>query len=300
MSPTRRPAATTARVRAQAKVNLFLRILARDASGYHGLETLFTRLELADEITVRVGGEARAIDCGPADVGPSPSNLAFRAAATYAEVTGWPRGFDITVEKRIPIGGGLGGGSADAGAVLRALDAMAPNPVGPDALAAIGARLGADVPFVTSDASLALAWGRGDRMVALPALPGREIGLVCFPFGVSSAEAFAWVAESRAGQPMPSIGRPLSIDALTTWKGVASLAGNDFEREVAGRHPEIADVLEAARARGAVIAELTGSGSTVFVVVREGEELGELPLPSGAVLVRTRTAASVEDVRLTG
>ena len=300
MSPTRRPAATTARVGAQAKLNLFLRILAREASGYHGLETLFTRLELADEIIVRVGGEARSIDCGVADVGPPASNLAFRAAMLYAEATGWPRGFDITVEKRIPIGGGLGGGSADAGAVLRALDAMAPNPVGPGALAGIAARLGADVPFVTSDAPLALAWGRGERTLALPALPEREIGLVCFPFGVSSAEAFGWVAEARAGQPRVPIARRLDIGTLTSWNGVAGLAGNDFEREVGGRHPEIAGVLEAARTRGALMAELTGSGSTVFVVPREAEELGELPLPSGAVLVRTRTAASVEDVRVTG
>jgi 4-diphosphocytidyl-2-C-methyl-D-erythritol kinase len=289
-----------ARVRAQAKLNLFLRILAREATGYHGLETLFTRLELADEITVRVGGEARSIDCGVADVGPPASNLAFRGATTYAEATGWPHGFDITVEKRIPIGGGLGGGSADAGAVLRALDALAPNPVGPEALAGIAARLGADVPFVTSDAPLALAWGRGDRMVALPPLPAREIGLVCFPFGVSSAEAFGWVAEARRTQPAAAVGRLLDIETLTSWNGVARLAGNDFEREVAGRHPEIAGVLEAARAGGALIAELTGSGSTVFVVGGDAEELGAVPLPSGAVLVRTRTAASVEDVRLTG
>ena len=300
MSPAKHPSAGTARVRAQAKVNLFLRILAREASGYHGLETLFARIDLADEITIRTDGVSRSIHCGSADVGPQASNLAFRAATAYAEATGWPRGFDITLEKRIPIGGGLGGGSADAGAVLRALDAMAPAPVGDGGLANIAAQLGADVPFLASDAPLALAWGRGDRMLALPPLPVREIGLVCFPFGVSSAEAFGWVAASRAGQPSASVARPLSIEALTTWDGVAGLAGNDFEGEVAAHHPEIAEVLEGARARGALIAELTGSGSTVVVVPRHAGELSGLPLPSGAVLVRTRTAASVEDVGLTG
>ena len=137
-------------------------------------------------------------------------------------------------------------------------------------------------------------------MLALPPLPVREIGLVCFPFGVSSAEAFGWVAASRAVNPAPLVARPLSMDALSSWHGVASLAGNDFERDVTERHPEIGDVLETARTRGALIAELSGSGSTVVVVPREAAELSALSVPSGAVLVRTRTVASVEDVRLTG
>ncbi len=301
MSPEGRnaPAGTTARIRAQAKVNLFLRILAREASGYHGLETLFARLDLADEITVRVGGVTRAIDCGSADVGPAASNLAFRAAAAYADATGWPRGFEIIIEKRIPIGGGLGGGSADAGAVLRALDAMAPAPVGAEALLGMAARLGADVPFLTTDATLALAWGRGERMLALSPLPERELGLVCFPFGVSSADAFGWVAAVRGGQGPGPLGTPLTCENLTSWAGVGRLAGNDFEREVGARHPPILEVLEAARAGGALLAQLTGSGSTVVVVPGSDGDLSRLPVPSGAVLVRTRTVASVEDVRVT-
>lgn len=291
---------TTARVRAQAKINLFLRILVREASGYHGLETLFARLELADEITVRVGGHERSADCRGADVGPAESNLAFRAAAAYADATGWPKGFAIEIDKRIPIGGGLGGGSADAGAVLRALNALAPAAAAPEALLVIAGRIGADVPFLTAEAPLALAWGRGDRLLALPALPAREVGLVCFPFGVSSAAAFGWVAESRMGSPDGAPASLLSHSGLESWEAVSALAGNDFEEEVGRRNPSIAEVLVAARSRRPLVAALTGSGSTVVIVPRTGADLGDIPLPSGATLLRTRTAVSVEDVRLTG
>src|SRR5688572_27908453 len=168
------PMTAVARVRAQAKVNLILRILAREASGYHGLETLFARLDLADEVTVRVGARGRAVDCRGADVGPPEANLALRAGEAFAEAAGWPAGFAVEIEKHIPVGGGLGGGSADAGAVLRALNALAPAPIPRETLLAIAGRLGADVPFLTDDAPLALAWGRGERMLALPALPPRD------------------------------------------------------------------------------------------------------------------------------
>src|SRR5687767_4738103 len=105
------------RLVAQAKVNLALRILAREASGFHGLETLFCRLALGDVLTVRAREDgARSLDSDVA-TGPVERNLAWRAAVAYQERTGWPRGFAIEIAKRVPVGGGLGGGSADAGAV---------------------------------------------------------------------------------------------------------------------------------------------------------------------------------------
>src|SRR5688572_7718071 len=188
------PMTAVARVRAQAKINLFLRILAREASGYHALETLFARLELADDVTVRTTSGVRSIDCRGADLGPAESNLAYRAAVAYADATGWPGGFAIEIAKRIPVGGGLGGGSADAGAVLRALNMLAPDPVPTASLLEIAGALGADVPFMALVSPLALGWGRGDRMVALPPLPSLPVSLVTFPFGVSTGEAYGWLA----------------------------------------------------------------------------------------------------------
>lgn len=235
--------ARSASVAAQAKVNLFLRILAREASGFHQLETLFQRLDLGDDVTVRVDVRGRTLDCRGADVGPVERNLAWRAAVAYADAAGWPDGFAIEIDKHIPVGGGLGGGSADAGAVLRCLDALAPEPLGLHALLAIGATLGADVPFLTAEAPLALAWGRGERMLALPALPPRRAHLACFDEGVHTAEAYRRLAEWRAAHggdaPRPILWDPAR---LARWDDVALVATNDFEHVVLPMREDVAAI----------------------------------------------------------
>src|SRR4051812_23575655 len=118
------PGASVVAVEAQAKINLRLRILATESNGYHQIETLFLRINLADTIRVRRTGHARSLDVtGNVDadaLGPTERNLAWRAAEAYMAASHSQHGFAIEIEKRIPIGGGLGGGSADAGGVLRA------------------------------------------------------------------------------------------------------------------------------------------------------------------------------------
>jgi 4-diphosphocytidyl-2-C-methyl-D-erythritol kinase len=289
--------ATTASVEAQAKVNLLLRVLAREATGYHQLETFFARIELADSVRVAAGTGARELVCTGMDVGPVEQNLAWRAATAFSESAGWPRGFQITIDKRIPIGGGLGGGSADAGAVLRALNALAPKPLAADALATLAFQLGADVPFLTSDAPLALAWGRGERLLGLRSLPAREVILALPAFGVATAAAYGWLAESRAhaAQIAPAA---LSIDDLDRWDAVARLAINDLEPVVASRHPEIAACVEALSAAGARIARMSGSGSSVFGVFDRRPPPEIAGLPAGTRVVHTSTSTSVAAVRL--
>jgi 4-diphosphocytidyl-2-C-methyl-D-erythritol kinase len=300
------PRARSARVAAQAKVNLRLRILAREASGYHQLETLFLRLALADDLLVRITDGARSLDVtgeiDPRQLGPVERNLAWRAATEYAEATGWPAGFAITLEKRIPVGGGLGGGSADAGAVLRALDALAPTPLGEAALLAIASRLGADVPFLTSAAPYALAWGRGERLLALPAPEEREVLLVVPAFGINTAEAYGWLAAARAASG-PSEQSPdvLEADALSDWTAIARVASNDFESVVASRHPILRDVFSRLRALGCEPAMMSGSGSTLFGVLPQAGAVdvprfdGEHGGPAPRVLL-TRTACGVAPV----
>ena len=119
--------ATAARIAAQGKINLGLRVLAREAGGYHQLETVFARLALADIIEVRITDGERKLDVKGGDTGPLDKNLALRGALAFISATGWPPGFSISLQKNIPIGAGLGGGSADAGGVLRALNALAPH-----------------------------------------------------------------------------------------------------------------------------------------------------------------------------
>jgi len=283
---------------AQAKVNLVLRVLEREASGYHQIETVFQRLALADIVTVRAT-EGRSLDirwtgAGAApDLGPHEHNLAWRAADAYATAASWPGGFAIEIEKRIPVGGGLGGGSADAAAVLRALDVLAPRPLGTATLVDLAARLGADVAFLTSPSELALAWGRGERMLDLPPLPAATVLLIVPDFGVNTAQAYSAMAESRANAPMSAGAAWRSPRALGSWNAVAADAVNDFEAVVFADHPALATV----RARlsalpSTVLAMMSGSGSTLFAVqTGAAASAAAITLPAGWTALTTCTAA---------
>jgi 4-diphosphocytidyl-2-C-methyl-D-erythritol kinase len=285
-----------ARVFAQAKINLWLRVLAREASGYHSLETVFLRLDLADRLTVRIAESGRSLDClGPAippdGLGDVESNLAFRAAATYADETGWPRGFAIELEKTIPVGAGLGGGSADAGAVLRALDTLSPNPLG-TRLAELGGRLGADVPFMTLDSPMALAWGRGDRLLPLPVLASRPVLLGVPDVAVSTADAYAWLAAARA-EAHGSTAAVIALESLATWGGMASAAVNDFDEIVGERFPIIRTITDVLRRHNAQIAQVTGSGSAVFGVFLTTPHVEQMDRIAQAKWIETRTSERV-------
>jgi 4-diphosphocytidyl-2-C-methyl-D-erythritol kinase len=288
-------AARIARVEAQAKVNLFLRILSREASGYHQLETLFQRIALADTVSVTAGAARRSLDCSGADTGPVEKNLAWRAAVAYAEAAGGPATFAIEIEKRIPVAAGLGGGSADAAAVLRALNALSTKPLDDKTLAAIAFSLGADVPYLLSTHALAIGAGRGERLVPLPPLPSREVLLAVPPFGVSSADAFAWYAEQK-GARRPGTRATLAVGRALEWKTIAALAANDLEEVVAEHHPEIGALRDALRRDGAMIAQMSGAGSTIFGVFDTGAS--DIKLNGTARVIATSTVDKVASVEL--
>ena len=255
--------ASAARVEAQAKVNLFLRVIGRAPDGYHELETLFQRIALADTVTVRTSTHGRSLDCRGALPGRVEDNLAWRAADAFAAIVGWPSGFAIEIEKRIPVGGGLGGGSADAAAVLRALNAMAEHPLAPAALAALALTLGADVPYLTTTVPLALGSGRGERLTIVEPLAARSVLLLVPAFGVSTAEAFSWYAD----QAMLRAPRPHGSDTLPvhpSWTDVSARAENELEDAVFVRRPELEGLRQSLASHGASIARMTGSGSVIF------------------------------------
>ena len=286
-----------ARVVAQAKINLLLHVLARETSGYHQIETVFLRVDLGDDVEVREAS-TRTLRCtGPAmpaeGLGDPEQNLAYKAAQAYVEFCGWPMGFDITIEKKIPVGAGLGGGSADAGAVLRALDAINPKPLGPR-LATIAAAVGSDVPFLTTDRPMALGWGRGERLLALPVLEPRHVVIVAPPFGVSTAHAYEWLDQTA---PVPREAAVIDPASLATWEGIVSLASNDFERPVAGRHPEIRAAIEALEAQDAEIAMMSGSGSAVFGVFDAPPNVAAIAARVKGAIIETRTADRVVRVQ---
>lgn len=297
-----------ARTTAQCKVNLFLHVLAREDVGFHQIETLFCRLDLGDEIVVETGSTRRSLKCGgiamPPDgnLGEPEANLAWRAADAYAAATGWPAGFSISIDKRIPVGGGLGGGSADAGAVLRCLEALAPAPLGAVRLLQLAATLGSDVPFLTLEDPLALAWGRGERLLALPPLPAREVTLACAPpgEGVATADAYGWIRESRGARETESTltvrssSRRLAAHALAEWAAIEALMSNDFEEAVLPRHRLAGEMYAALRHAGGGPTLLAGSGATVFQL---GRPAARPALPDGARVIETRTAMATVGVQ---
>jgi 4-diphosphocytidyl-2-C-methyl-D-erythritol kinase len=288
-----------------------LRVLARESSGYHQIETLYCRIALGDTVRVTVTEDERSLQCigeVPAgDLGPVEDNLAWRAAAAYAERARWPGGFAIQIEKRIPVGAGLGGGSADAGAVLRALNMLSPVPLSARDLLAVAGSLGSDVPFLTQDVSaLALAWGRGERLLVLDSLPERRCWLLSPGVAVSTRDAYEWLAQAPPSRS-PSL---FDVGSLTSWDRVGELAANDFEGPVSARIPLIAKLLATLRSAGAAnlvgvgaITQLSGSGSTVFALAgrdpRDGtHRFGWRSDEPGAIVIETRTSERVEAVEL--
>jgi 4-diphosphocytidyl-2-C-methyl-D-erythritol kinase len=259
-------------VEAYAKVNLFLRVLAREADGFHTIETLFALVGLADTlqaerhersgVTIEVAGE---------DVGPAEQNLAVRAAALVLEATGRRFGVHLTLTKRIPVRAGLGGGSSDAAAALHATNHLARGAVPRHELLQFAARLGSDVPFFASGAALALAWGRGERLLRLPALPAAPALLLTPPVAVATAEAYTWI--DRARQSSSRRGAvSLDLDALSRWGDIGRMAGNDFESAVFEKAPAVRAAFEALARTGPLVCRMSGSGSTLFAVYRSGRE----------------------------
>jgi 4-diphosphocytidyl-2-C-methyl-D-erythritol kinase len=286
-----------ARVQAQAKVNLRLKVLAREADGFHSLETIFARIDLADDVLVRVGGTGQSIDCHAADLGPAEKNLAYRAALAYADATGWPDAFSIELTKRIPVGGGLGGGSANAGAVLRALDAMSPHPLGPR-LITLAAELGSDVPFLTLDSPFALAWSRGERLMPLPTLARSPIVIITPSKGIATADAYSWVAESRMGfSPTAFI---IDAAAVRDWTRMASIATNDFDSVVFTKFPDLGRAAASLRQHGALISILAGSGSSVIGIFDDQKKAEQALRDSPIKGLLTKTSTTVASVQLAG
>lgn len=269
------------RLSAPAKVNLFLRVLAREEGGYHGIETLFCRVSLADEVeATRVETPGVTLDAGSADLGPDADNLAVRAAKLVLASTGNRFGVRLRLDKQIPVRAGLGGGSSDAAAALVATNALASNAIPRHELLQLAARLGSDVPFFVSGASLALAWGHGERMLRLPALPPAPALLLTPNAPVSTPEAYAWVDAARAdGGRRGAVA--LDLDALRTWGDVGRMAGNDFEAAVFGKHPAVRAAFEALVGTRPLVCRMSGSGSTLFAVYRSTRDRDDARMTLG-------------------
>jgi 4-diphosphocytidyl-2-C-methyl-D-erythritol kinase len=247
---------------APAKLNLFLHILGRRPDGYHELQTCFQFVDLCDEITISVRDDEqiqRAVDIAGV---PEDADLCIRAARALKEAAGVPWGADLALLKRIPIGGGLGGGSSDAATCLVALNHLWGVHWPTEKLAALGLKLGADVPvFVHGRA--AWAEGVGERLIPLypPEAPAEPNYLILKPnVFVSTAEVFQDPELTRNSAP------------ITIHGFLASGGRNDCLGVVRRRYPEVARALDWLSVYGS--ARLTGTGACVFLAC-ETKELGQ-------------------------
>lgn len=246
---------------AHAKVNLFLRVLDRRQDGYHDLESLIVPLSLHDTVTCReAGGLSLSITGGDPSLASDPANLAVVAALALAERAGVLQGADMELVKRIPVAAGLGGGSADAAAVLVALNELWGCGLSEEALMAIGADVGSDVPAILAGRPVLVA-GRGE---ALSPAEVPELHWVIVPatFHVRTPDAFSWWDEDggrRGPDPSPF------VEALAVGDLSVAVGGffNDLEGSVFARHPELAAVKARLLDRGALAAIMCGSGPTM-------------------------------------
>ncbi len=246
-------------VRAPAKINLFLRILAKEDTGYHQIETLFAAVGLYDELHLdRTDGGVSVDVMGPA-VGPEKENLAYRAARALLERVDSEAGVRIQLTKNIPVGAGLGGGSSDAGATLRALNVLLGNPLSEAGLLELAGDLGSDVPFFALGTGAALAWGRGERLTPVPALEDGQIVLALPRVSVSTALAYRELPPFAPRSPST-----LDPHEVGRSRWLAEHAVNDFERSVFRRHPRLGEIRDAIAAEGAAVARLTGSGAALY------------------------------------
>ena len=257
---------TTLQENAYAKLNLTLDVLGKRDDGYHELETVMQQITLCDEIEIDVQtGEDWKLECDWDEVPTDSSNLAWRAVGVfYRHIGKDPQGVSIRITKRIPMQAGLGGGSADAAAVLRALNRHEGEPLTQAELVQLAAKIGSDVPFCVQGGT-ALVKGRGELVEALPDMPQCFYCIAKPDFSISTPALFAEVDQEQ------SLWHPDTQTMLQALERqdllhVAGSVGNTMEPLVASKHSQIQQIKQTMLDCGALGAAMTGSGSAVFGV----------------------------------
>ena len=252
-------------VQAYAKLNLSLDILGKRPDGYHELRMVMQSISLADTLTLTEhGGEGLRVRANLHFLPTGERNLAAAAALRFWEARGQePEDLDIAIEKRIPVCAGMAGGSSDAAAVLRALNARAGEPFSPRELAKVGERVGSDVPYCVLGGT-ALAEGRGEVLTPLPPLPRCWV-VVCKPdFPVSTPELFAQADRVKLRRRPDTKGILAALEAGDLG-GVARRMYNVFEDVMPRRlYVRVAEIKNELIQRGALGANMSGSGPTAF------------------------------------
>jgi len=254
-----------------AKVNLTLDVLGKRPDGYHDLQSVMQTISIRDDIEIDVDTDKPwKLLCDKEDIPTDETNLAWKAAKVFYEQTKFSTsGIEIRITKRIPMEAGLGGGSADAGAVLRALNRHYDYPLSVLALAELGSLVGSDVPFCTM-CGTAMVEGRGEKLRKLPDLPDCCF-VVCKPeFSSSTPELYKKIDETVIGKRPNNQAMESALLAGDLGK-IAENVYNVFDPIVTSEHLELNYIKSIFNSYGAVAYQMTGSGSAVFAIVPDFE-----------------------------
>ena len=256
---------------AYAKLNLTLDVLGKREDGYHDLKSVMQTISVRDDIEIDVGtGKPWCLHCDKEGIPCDERNLAWKAAKVYLDTIGKdPDGLEIRITKRIPSQAGMGGGSADAAAVLRALNRHYDYPLSIAALAELGGLVGSDVPFCVLGGT-AVAEGRGEKLRKLPDIPDC-VFVICKPdFSVSTPELYAKLDETVIGKRPDHAAMEKAILSGDIG-GIAQNLYNVFDPVVTAEHLEMNYIKSIFNSYGSLGQQMTGSGSAVFCMVTEFE-----------------------------
>lgn len=270
--PVKSMKSTSFTFRAYAKINIGLRILARRPDGYHDIETFFHRIDLFDDITFEPA-ESIIVATDSPDIPADASNICHKAAMLIREHLEITKGVRITITKRIPVGAGLGGGSSDAATVLRKLPDFWDQRIERETASSFALQLGSDVPFFLHNQS-AVGRGRGEILDFVPLEIPYHI-LVCNP-GVHISTAWAYQqVRPRARNATTSLVEDLQ-KAMKNPQLLATRIGNDFEEALFPHVPRVRELKQQMLQGGALLALMSGSGSSVFGFLDSAEKAARL------------------------
>lgn len=250
-----------------AKLNLTLDVLGKREDGYHNIKSIMQTISIRDDVEIDVGtGEPWTLECSQEGIPTDERNLAWKAAEVYCDgLKKDPNGLTIRITKRIPSGAGMGGGSADAAAVLRALNRHYGSPLSILALAELGAQVGSDVPFCVL-CGTAMCEGRGELLRKLPDMPDC-VFVVCKPeFSVSTPELYKKIDQVAIPKHPDHMAMESALLAGDVAK-VADLIYNVFDPVVTADHLEINYIKSICNSYGALGMQMTGSGSAVYAIM---------------------------------
>lgn len=250
-----------------AKLNLTLDVLGKREDGYHNIKSIMQTISIRDDVEIDVGtGEPWTLECSQEGIPTDERNLAWKAAKVYCDrLKKDPNGLTIRITKRIPSGAGMGGGSADAAAVLRALNRHYGSPLSILALAELGAQVGSDVPFCVL-CGTAMCEGRGELLRKLPDMPDC-VFVVCKPdFSVSTPELYKKIDQVAIPKHPDHMAMESALLAGDVAK-VADLIYNVFDPVVTADHLEINYIKSICNSYGALGMQMTGSGSAVYAIM---------------------------------